>query len=444
MRRAAQYPIDGRTGHTVTIPPMSRARTVIPIPTASAKRTWELWLLQLTSTPTAAGREHLVQAWLDGWLRDRLDRVIVKRDAAGNLLITRRDAGRAPPSVLVTAHLDHPAFVIREIRPTGDLRLEFRGGVLDAYFTNAAIELIDADGIAHAALVTSLDAAAKPFKRVSARLTGSARQRQAAADALAKGDIGRWVLPAPRIGPLPLEPLPGATAQRTVRCLQSHACDDLAAAAAALAAFDLTLRSKAFRHVGLLFTVAEEVGFIGAIHAARSRMIPRSAALINLETSRSFPQDSPIGAGPIVRVGDRMSVFSPRLNGIIASAMSAHAAARPAFRWQRKLMAGGACESSAFAAYGFDSTCLCLPLGNYHNMGNLAAVQAAPPGSRAHASRAKVAPEVIAVDDFHGLVEMIAVTASALAPSGRRAPARDARRALMEKLYAEKRCALAP
>ena len=31
-------------------------------------------------------------------------------------------------------------------------------------------------------------------------------------------------------------------------------------------------------------------------------------------------------------------------------------------------MPGGACEATAFSAYGYESTCLCLPLGNYHNM----------------------------------------------------------------------------
>ncbi|MDA0803187.1 MAG: hypothetical protein O2819_05465 [Planctomycetota bacterium] len=444
-----------------------RPTSPIPPVSPSHRREWELWLLQVTSIPTASGREHLVQAWIDGWLESRLDRVRVHRDAAGNVLITRRDApkGRSTRPVLVTAHLDHPAFVVTKRGASGKalrgtsarsgastIELEFRGGVLDPYFHRARIEIIDREGIAHAARITALDPKAKPFKRVTASLMArGTAARCAAASAIAKGDIGRWALPAPRIGEIDLEPLPGpaggpahasasrsasAPRPRRARCLQTHACDDLAAVVAALAAFDLTLRSRAFAHLGLLLTTAEEVGFIGAIHAARTRFVPPNSLLVNLENSRSFPHDSPMGAGPILRVGDRMSVFTPSLTNTIGDALAAHAAARPAFQWQRKLMPGGACESTAFAAYGIDSTCLCLPLGNYHNMGRLGEVQAAL--ARGARPRAQVAPETIAIDDFHGLVEMIAVAALALAPRAGARTAPSAHRSLMEKLYAEK------
>ncbi len=419
-----------------------------PVPSISARhrREWELWLLQVTSLPTAAGREQLVHAWIDAWLAPRLDRVRVARDTAGNILITRRDAprGRAAATVLVTAHLDHPAFVVTRVGRgdrAGMVDLEFRGGVLDPYFRRAQIEILDAEGAGHAATIDSLDAKARPFKRVTAtlRATGGAAARRAAAAAISNGDIARWALPAPRIGDMELDPLPGSSAARRVRCLQTHACDDLAAVVAALAAFDLTLGLKSFAHVGLLFTTAEEVGFIGAIHAARTGFVPRGARLINLENSRSFPSDSPMGAGPILRVGDRMSVFTPSLTNAIGDALTAHATTHHSFQWQRKLMPGGACESTAFAAYGLDSTCLCLPLGNYHNMGRLSQVQAALTAKATPA--AKVAPEVIAIADFHGLVEMIVVAARALAPAqGRRARGGTSggHKALMEKLYTEK------
>ncbi len=419
-----------------------------PLPPISARqrREWELWLLQVTSIPTAAGREHLVHGWIDAWLAPRLDRLRVARDAAGNVLITRRDAprGKTAPPVLVTAHLDHPAFVVTSVGRgdrAGTVGLEFRGGVLDPYFNRAEIEVIDAEGIGHAATVTSLNSKARPFKRVTARLRvpGGAAARRDASAAISKGDIARWALSAPRIGDLDLEPLHGTTKTRRARCLQTHACDDLAAVVAALAAFDLTLRSKAFAHVGLLFTTAEEVGFIGAIHAARTGFVPRGAKLVNLENSRSFLHDSPMGAGPILRVGDRMSVFTPSLTNTIGDALTAHAAAHPSFQWQRKLMPGGACESTAFAAYGLESTCLCLPLGNYHNMGNLAQVHAAiARGATPSARLSRLAPETIAMNDFHGLVEMIAVAVHALAPAPRSRAKVGGHKALMEKLYAEK------
>ena len=140
---------------------------------------------------------------------------------------------------------------------------------------------------------------------------------------------------------------------------------------------------------------------LGAIGAARTRSVPKSTRLICLENSRSF-QESPIGGGPILRVGDAMTCFSPDLTNRIGAVMKKHAAKNPDYAWQRKLMPGGQCEATAFAAYGYQSTCLCLPLGNYHNMADLAGVEA---GAR-HASAGH---EIISVSDFHGLVTMLEV-----------------------------------
>ena len=44
-------------------------------------------------------------------------------------------------------------------------------------------------------------------------------------------------------------------------------------------------------------------------------------------------------------------------------------ALRSAIRVQRCLMDGGSCEATAYAAFGYRTGGLCLPLGNYHNIG---------------------------------------------------------------------------
>ena len=183
--------------------------------------------------------------------------------------------------------------------------------------------------------------------------------------------------------------------------------------------------NKKATHIALLFTRAEEVGFVGAIGAARGGSIPKDARLVCLECSRSFPHDSPIGAGPIVRVGDKMSVFTPELTNTISDIAAAYQKANPAFRYQRKLMAGGSCEATGFASYGIKSSCLCLPLGNYHNMADPDAVLAGK-------KRARVAPEFISAADYHGLIELLGAVARGLdAP---RPPAR----AAMESIWAER------
>ena len=252
----------------------------------------ERLLLELTTIPTAAGHEDRVQDFLDSWLSKRARNLKWRRDRAGNLLIRHRTPGRKRP-LLITAHLDHPAFVVQGVDGL-DVELEFRGGVQDAYFEDARIELFDSKDRRTTARITQLDPKAKPFKTVRARLARKAEN-------LASGDVGRWAFPKAAV-----------SAGR----LRTDACDDLAAVAAALTAFDSIRKRKGCEHVGLLFTVAEEVGFLGAIEVARNAtsgrggLIPRSSRLICLENSRSFAE-SPIGGGPIVRVGDRISVFSP-------------------------------------------------------------------------------------------------------------------------------------
>lgn len=354
--------------------------------TAAQRDQHREWLLELTAIPTAAGHEHRVIKWIDSWVKRRKN-LKLARDQSGNLFITHARPSRAknaPRPVFITAHLDHPAFVVTKIISEYTVELEFRGGVHDPYFENAAIEIIDAKDRAHAATISTLDSTARPFKRVTAEL-------REPAGALKPGDIGRWQFPEPSIED---------------GRLHTHACDDLAAAAAALGALDVLHRRKGMEHVGLLFTLAEEVGFIGTLAACKHKSIPKKSRLICLENSRSFAE-SPIGAGPILRVGDRISVFDPRLTNRIGDLILEHQKNHPAFKWQRKLMPGGACEATAFSAYGYESTCICLPLGNYHNMRDIDGVLA---GGRP----AEVGREFIAVDDYHGLVDMLILTCEQL------------------------------
>ncbi len=120
-----------------------------------------------------------------------------------------------------------------------------------------------------------------------------------------------------------------------------------------------------------------------------------------------------------------MSVFSPELTNRVGLLLLDHQKKNPGFTYQRKLMPGGTCEATAFASFGYESTCFCLPLGNYHNMRDIDAVQA---GRRP----ARVGPEFIALDDYHGLVELVVLCAEQL--DGNPSAMRDR----MESLYRER------
>jgi endoglucanase len=392
----------------------------LPFVSAAQRTQHEAWLAEVTSIPSAAGREHRVAAYLDRFFAQRA-KWTTSRDAAGNMTAQRRAGGAGRP-IYITAHLDHPAFVVERVLAPSTLQLSFRGGVMDEYFTNARVVAHDArDGRHHGRLTGQVPDQPGPFKHYECELS-------APTDALTVGDVAVWDVGPP-----------------TIRDNQMHtlACDDLSTVASMMAMVDVLDAASEVsagdprQDVRLLFTRAEEIGFIGAIAAVREGTMPKDARVIALENSRSFA-DSPIHAGPIVRVGDRMSVFSPTLTDAIAKRAeeiaggpSTVTAAQklgelPKWKWQRKLMAGGACEASVYFNAGYEATCVCLPLGNYHNMADLASVQAgtntAPP---------TIAPEFIGLDDFHALVDLLVACALKLPEAGQRA-------AMFEKLWAER------
>lgn len=387
--------------------------SILPI----AREVHHHWLAELTQLPTAAGHEQRVIAWIKRWVSER-PALVLTEDGSGNLHVSRWDqTPTSGPPIYFTAHMDHPAFTVERIQDPGVITLGFRGGVMDDYFLDARVTIHTEDAGPVGALLTGRAESITPFPAYRAELDSPV-------GGVRVGDVATWELPE---------------ACFNHGNIYTHACDDLAALAGALAAYDVLLSTLPTpeQDVRLLFTRAEEIGFIGAIGACRDGTIEKGSRVLALENSRAF-DDSPIGAGPIVRVGDRLSIFSPTLTGAVARRAEEVAggaatptatqklAAAPAWKWQRKLMAGGACEATVFCSYGFEATCVCLPLGNYHNMAELTAVQAGT-----NTSAPKVGPEFVSVADFDGLVDL-------LVACGRKLEAAPAVQDRIDKLWAEK------
>lgn len=356
-------------------------------------------LLAVTGIPTGAGHEGEVAGFIEDWVARR-PALALRRDGYGNMEVRlpHEPAGRP---LYITAHLDHPAFHVERQNGRYEIELAFRGGVMDDYFAGSRIR-VHVGGEVLGATIERKIGEAEPFKRFGATLDAPAERLE--------GRLATWELPDPEILESPAGPM-----------LHAPACDDLAAVAAAMATFDVLLAQQKppGQPVRLLFTLAEEVGFIGAIGACREGWMPPSSRLIALENSRAMPE-APIGGGPIVRVGDRLSVFTPELTAAVDKrceeiaggappTASQKAAEAPAWKWQRRLMSGGACEASVFCAFGYEATCACLPLGNYHNMANLSEVQGGVDGARA-----QIELEHIAIADFDGLVDMLVACAQRL------------------------------
>jgi putative aminopeptidase FrvX len=278
--------------------------------------------------PTAPFHEDAVRsAILD--LLQPCSRVAVRQDAFGNIIAHYRgtppDGSVVPPARWAfAAHMDHPGWVT----PPGGTEHRFLGGV--------------------------------PPEYLEANRT---RIREF-------GQFAMWDLPAFEVRD---------------DCIHARACDDLIGCAMIVGLLEELDRENPPVECYGLFTRAEEVGFVGALKMARSGWLAEAGlTVISLETSSALPP-AQIGAGPIVRVGDRTAIFDPAVTAELLAA--AEQANLPV---QRCLMSGGTCEATAFELSGVRSGALCVALGNYHNRG---------PDLR-------IEPEFVSVADFVGLTAL--------------------------------------
>jgi len=329
----------------------------------------EKWLAELTHLPTASGMEDAVVTWVERWVSRRED-LKLSRDSGGNVVITQKGRRKYSP-ILAVAHMDHPAFVVTGVGG-GMASYEFRGGVNSEYFKDARVEVVsrpDAGGGTVASHDPSSD-------------TGTIRIR----GDVQMGDIAMWKMRKPR---------------KRKDVFAAPACDDLAGCAATLAALDRMRGDPELRHFGVMLTRAEEVGLIGALHAAKHQTIPVDARVLSIETSRAL-STAPIGGGPVIRTGDRSTVFDRELTNRISRGAEA-----VGIRHQRKLMDGGGCEATAFGAFGYQTAALCVPLEYHHNRGNL---------DEFEGGLADPVPmyEEISLSDFHGLIDLLVIAAAAI------------------------------
>jgi endoglucanase len=334
--------------------------------------------LDVLSLPTAPFVEGRVHSWIAGFC-GRLRGVRMKSDPAGNLLVHyRHGATRVAHPVCLTAHTDHPGFVAEDVRSGHRVRAAWRGGVKPEYFTDARVRFRVDDHWVRGRIV-------------STRTTGKGAARKVASaeiDVPARvpaGSPGMWDLPDARI--------------RNGR-FYARACDDLAGVAAMLCCLETLARTRARTEAYFLFTRAEEVGFVGAMAACRARTIPGRCVVVAIETSAERP-NARIGDGPILRVGDKATTYySPATRYCQAVAEDLRKTDK-VFTYQRRLMDGGTCESTAYCQLGYEATGICVALGNYHNM---------------NTRTGRIGPEYISVSDFASLVKWFVALTTARQP----------------------------
>lgn len=327
--------------------------------------------MDLLSLPTAPFNEQFVAGYIHRWAAGRPG-MSVTADEFGNLRVRLRRGPAAKSPLVFSAHMDHPGFQAEKMLGRGKLRARWRGGVLLEYFRGAKVRFFTDGAWVHGTIQRITDTTVDPRGRKRVKYVTVAVPKDVAA-----GSIGMWDFPDPT--------LKGAR-------LHARGCDDVAGVAAVMAALDLLAAGRAPVDVYATFTRAEEVGFAGAIAGALGNLIPANARIVAVETSSEIPGVK-MGDGPILRVGDRDAVFTPGLTNFCRDVAGDLAKRDKTFKFQRKLMDGGTCESAAFCEYGHEATGLCVALGNYHNMDK---------------ARGRLGAEYIDITDWDALVKWFA------------------------------------
>ena len=345
-------------------------------------------LTQLLSVPTAPFREQRVMDFVFAQLKqadiphfsDPAGNIIIGSASAAGYRTLLRSSSQEPVRVFI-AHMDHPGFHgQRWLSPTR-LQVKWHGGSPIAHLRSSRVWLASGDNLLSEACI------------VRAKLLPT---RHAI-------DTAELRLASPLSPTRPAKSLYGgfrfrAPVWRAGKRLYTQVADDLIGVFAVLATARAHFRARQRLRtpfIGLL-TRGEEVGFVGAIAhlelgwLAKAR---RPLVAVSLETSRTLP-NALIGKGPVVRLGDRRTVFDAGYLRILSEVAEQVLPGKH----QRRVMDGGTCEATAVLAWGLPAIGISVPLGNYHNEGFEGGPDCA--GARGPA------PECVHLDDVEGLLKL--------------------------------------
>jgi putative aminopeptidase FrvX len=301
-------------------------------------------------------------------------------DDYGNIIAHRpgkpsAPAGAAPadrsdvPPIAFVAHLDHPGF--EAIAVDGDFLVgTAMGGVPPSSFESGVrLQALLPDG--------------QRWGAVTAGPYGEGAERKTLISLDDPARLSELSLPASVVFDL-------VDFELDAEFIRMRAVDDLAGCGSILAMLAALADDTPDGDVYGVFTRAVEVGLVGARLLAEAGTLPPDTLVVSLESSRTLP-GAEIGGGPVIRVGDAGFTFNADAESALIRARETLQSRPEGFKVQRQLMSGGTCEASAFALYGYRTTGIAFPLGNYHN--------GAPEG--------RIEAEYIHQEDFLGGVELM-------------------------------------
>lgn len=294
----------------------------------------------LFSQPTAPFREGFVLQKIEQILRQK--KIPYFYDGSQNLIAGCKNAKELKQAhVALLAHTDHPGFhVVKQTSPT-KFKAHWLGGAPFSMMKGSKIRVYSpTEHKSWKAKIMSelVVVKGKSRRHFEAELTEPVP--------LPKNAFGAFDFPAYRF---------------QKERISARVADDLAGCVIALGAL---MDSARYKSKGVaIFTRSEEVGFVGCIEFLKKNLLSPKTKSISLEASKELV-GAKIGQGPVLRLGDRTSLFHTAFSQEILSVTL-----KKKLPYQRRIMEGGSCEATALTAFGYVTAGISVPLGNYHNQG---------------------------------------------------------------------------
>jgi len=341
-------------------------------------------LFQLLSIPTAPYREQLVI----GWVKKELvkHRIPFFQDELGNLVLgvaTPQEyrlvlsQKTTEPLRIFIAHMDHPGFHGVRWNQSRELEVRWFGGSPRNALVGAKVWLASEKGWSGEARIKKATLHPKGTHLKTAVL----RLDKDECDLEATQLFGGFSFRAP--------------VWENSGIFYTKAADDLVGCFAVLETAKKVCNQSSKKFIGLL-TRAEEVGFVGCVaHVEKGswKEAKRPLLVVSLETSRTLP-GALVGKGPVVRLGDRASLFTPSAVEVLTQV----AQKKLKGRFQRRIMDGGTCEATVAVAHQIPAVGISIPLGNYHNQG----FEGGPDCKKKDGP----APEFVSYKDVQGMLKL--------------------------------------
>jgi endoglucanase len=293
----------------------------------------------------------------------RESRIDFTEDRHGNLIAS---CGKGKPALAFVAHMDHPGFEVTGVVGT-TARAAWYGGVAAGYFKGARVVIHNRRSGAPRSRAVIQNIVKNAQGRVEKMVLRTERKVEA-------GDFGTWDL---------------VRFRRRDERIEAKAADDLVGCAAILSVLKALKAHRRHRKIVGVFTRAEEQGFIGTLEMIRDSTLPPRTKIISVETSKALP-GAALGAGPVIRLGDRTSMFHPDVIAFMDHLARSLAKKNRSFRFQRRVMDGGTCEATPYQLTGYLTGGVAIPLHNYHNQG-----------------RRRIGPEAVDLRDVAGAARLL-------------------------------------